>query len=97
MSEVRFTVRLTPRGGADRVDGVVDGVLRVRVAAAAADDAANRAMVRLIAAELDVAPSLVRLVGGGRGRNTVVTVDIAAAVVRTRWPGIVTEDLGHAY
>jgi uncharacterized protein YggU (UPF0235/DUF167 family) len=53
---IRFAVRLTPRGGADRVDGVVDGALRVRVAAAAVDDAANRAMMRLIAAELEIAP-----------------------------------------
>jgi uncharacterized protein YggU (UPF0235/DUF167 family) len=97
VESIRFTVRLTPRGGADRVDGVVDGVLRVRVAAAAVDDAANRAMVRLIAAELDVAPSLVRLVGGGRARTKVVTVDVAAEVVRTRWPRIATEDIGHAY
>ena len=39
---VRFVVRLTPRGGADRIDGVgEDGVLRVRVAAAPVDEAAN--------------------------------------------------------
>jgi uncharacterized protein YggU (UPF0235/DUF167 family) len=97
MSNVRFTVWLTPRGGADRVDGVVDGVLRVRVAAPAVDDAANRAMVRLIAAELEVAPSMVHVVRGGRARNKVVSADIGAEVVRTRWPGIATEDLGHAY
>jgi uncharacterized protein YggU (UPF0235/DUF167 family) len=94
VESIRFAVRLTPRGGADRVDGVVDGVLRVRVAAAAVDDAANRAMLRLIAAELDVPPSSVRLVGGRRGRTKVVTVDSAAEVVRTCWPGIVTEDIG---
>jgi uncharacterized protein YggU (UPF0235/DUF167 family) len=94
VESIRFSVRVTPRGGADRVDGVVDGILRVRVAAPAVDDAANRAMVRLIAADLNVAPSLVHIVRGGRGRNKGVTVDVAADVVRTRWPGIVTEDIG---
>jgi uncharacterized protein YggU (UPF0235/DUF167 family) len=58
------------------------------------DDAANRAMVRLIAAELEIAPSLVHLLRGGRARTKVVTVDIAAEVVRTRWPGIVIENFG---
>ena len=34
--EVRFAVRLTPRGGTDHVDGVSDeGVLQARVSAAA--------------------------------------------------------------
>jgi uncharacterized protein YggU (UPF0235/DUF167 family) len=89
-----FIVRLTPRGGIDRMDGVVDGVLHVRVAAAPVDDAANRAMVRLLATELDVAPSVVHVVGGGRARTKVVTVGIASEVVRTHWPGIVTKNLG---
>ena len=39
--ETRFGVRLTPRGGLDRVDGVADGTLRARVAAPAVDGAAN--------------------------------------------------------
>ena len=45
---------LTPRGGADRIDGRRGRTasLRVRVAAAPVDDAANRALVRLLAAEL---------------------------------------------
>ena len=52
--DVRFAVRLTPGAVADRVDGVVDGVLRARVAAPAVAGAANHALVRLIAAELGV-------------------------------------------
>ena len=50
--ETRFTVRLVPRGGADRIDGVVDGVLRARVAAPAVAGAANHALLRLLAADL---------------------------------------------
>jgi len=86
---VRFSVRLTPRGGQDRVDGVVDGVLRVRVAAPPVDGAANEALVRLLAAELGVARSVVRLVSGATARTKVIEVEgVDVAAVAARWPGL---------
>jgi len=85
----RIPVRLTPRGGADRVDGVVDGVLRVRVAAPAVEGAANRALLRLLAAELDVPRGAVRLASGETSRVKLVeVVGVDAAAVATRWPGL---------
>ena len=83
----RFSVRLTPRGGADHVDGVQDGVLRVRVAAPPVDSAANRALVRLLADELGVARRDVRLVAGAAGRIKVIAVDGSGPDrVLERWP-----------
>jgi uncharacterized protein YggU (UPF0235/DUF167 family) len=88
-TEVRFAVRLTPKGGADRVDGVVEGVLRVRVAAAPVDGAANTSLVRLLADELGVGKRDVRRVAGAGGRSKVVAVDgIAAGRILERWPGL---------
>jgi uncharacterized protein len=85
----RFGVRLTPRGGADRVDGVIDGILRARVAAAPVDGAANTALLRLIADELGVPRRNVSLLGGATGRTKVVAVDgVDPARVVERWPGI---------
>ena len=54
-----LTVRLTPRGGRDAIDGIeqlADGrsVLKVRVRAAASEGEANAALVRLIAKTLGV-------------------------------------------
>jgi hypothetical protein len=88
VTEVRFVVRLTPRGGADRIEGVGDdGILRARVAAPPVDGAANRALVRLLAAELDVAPSAVRIVTGATGRRkTVAVAGVARAAILARWP-----------
>jgi uncharacterized protein YggU (UPF0235/DUF167 family) len=68
---------------------VVDGVLRARVAAPPVEGAANTALLRLIADELDVPRGDVRLVGGVTGRSKVVAVDgVDPARVQERWPGI---------
>jgi len=87
--EARFSVRLTPRGGADRIDGVAGGVLRARVAAAPVDGAANRALLHLLADELGVAPRDVSLVAGAGGRTKVVAVaGLDPARLVERWPGL---------
>jgi uncharacterized protein (TIGR00251 family) len=87
---VRFSIRLTPRGGVDRIDGVGPGrELRVRVAAPPVDEAANRALVRLIADELGVPQSSVEVASGGRARSKQLQVEgVSRDDVRARWPGI---------
>jgi uncharacterized protein len=87
---IRFAVRLTPRGGADRLEGVsAEGVLLVRVAAPPVDGAANEALVKLIARELDIAPSGVRIVSGATGRQKLVAVSgVEPDTVRKRWPNL---------
>jgi uncharacterized protein (TIGR00251 family) len=67
------TVRLTPKGGRDSIDGVAqlpDGstVLKARVAAAPTDGEANDALIRLLARRLRVAPRDVTLVAGATSR-----------------------------
>jgi uncharacterized protein YggU (UPF0235/DUF167 family) len=89
-TEIRFHVRLTPRGGVDRVDGAgEDGVLRARVTAPPVDDAANRALVALLAAELGVRPSSVRITAGFTSRRkTVAVADVERRAILARWPGL---------
>jgi uncharacterized protein YggU (UPF0235/DUF167 family) len=87
--EIRFAVRLTPRGGVDRIDGVIDGVLRARVAAPAIEGAANQALLRLLATELGVSRSDVRLVAGAAGRQKLVVVEgVDPQRVLDRWPDL---------
>jgi uncharacterized protein YggU (UPF0235/DUF167 family) len=85
----RLRVRLTPRAGADRVDGVADGVLRVRVAAAPVDGAANEALCRLIAREIALPRTSIRIASGATSRVKVVEIDGAGEdALRARWPGL---------
>ncbi len=70
---VIVTVRLTPKGGRDAIDGIetlADGttVLKVRVRAAPHEGAANDALCRLIAKAAGVPPSRVEIAGGAASR-----------------------------
>lgn len=86
---VHLPVRCVPRGGEDRIEGVVDGSLRVRVAAPAVDGAANDALLRLLAGELGVARSAIRLIAGETGRNKVVAIEgIDPERLVARWPDL---------
>jgi len=86
---VRFAVHLTPRGGRDRVEGVNDGLLAVRVAAAPVDGAANQSLLRMLADELGLPRRSIRLVAGETARRKVVEVDgVSPEVLRARWPGL---------
>ena len=67
------TIRLTPKGGRDSIDGITrlsDGstVLKARVAAAPTEGEANDALARLLARKLRVAPRDVTLVRGATSR-----------------------------
>jgi len=68
---------------------VVDGALRVRVAAPPIQGAANQALLRLIADELGIARRSVRLVAGAAGRQKLVVVEgIDREQLLSRWPDL---------
>jgi uncharacterized protein YggU (UPF0235/DUF167 family) len=72
-SGVSVTIRLTPKGGRDAIEGIeqlADGnvVLKARVRAAAVDGAANEALIRLIADALGIARRNVALIAGQTAR-----------------------------
>jgi len=63
--------------------------LRVRVAAPPVDGAANAALIRLLANELDIAPSAIRLVSGMTGRRKVIGISAGQRDrLMARWPGL---------
>ena len=54
-----------------------DGVLVIRITVPPVDDAANRAVVKLIAKRAGVARSRVRITRGARGRNKRIEIESA--------------------
>jgi hypothetical protein len=88
-SNVRFAVRLTPRSAIERVDDVVDGVLKVRVMAPAVEGAANNALIRLLADELGIPRRDIQIVAGATSRQKLVVVDgVDPDAIVARWPGL---------
>ena len=76
---VELRVRLTPKAGHDRIDGIgarEDGelALAARVTAAPEDNKANRALEVLVAKWTGVAKSKVSVSGGAKSRTKTVTV-----------------------
>ncbi len=67
-------VRLQPRSSREEVVGIRDGVVLARVSAPPVDGSANRALCRLIARQVGVAPSKVTVLRGQRSRNKLIEV-----------------------
>lgn len=74
MEEARIEVRLRPRGHADELMGVEDGVLQARVSAPPVDGKANKALCRLVAKRLGVAPTRVTVVRGEKSRQKLLQI-----------------------
>ena len=73
---VRFAIRLTPRAGLDRIDGVDEnGALKVRVRAAPVDGAANVALIELLATHLRVPRTSLSIGAGASARRKLIELD----------------------
>lgn len=82
-----LSVRVQPRASSDVIVGWQAGALRVRVTAPPVEGEANRAVARLLARALRVAPSAVTVVRGARGRDKLVRIaGLSEADVRARLP-----------
>lgn len=88
------TVRLTPKGGRDTVEGIAllsDGraVLKIRVRAAPSEGEANAALVAVLAKSLKIAPRQVNLAAGATARIKRLKIDGDAAALATALERIV--------
>jgi uncharacterized protein (TIGR00251 family) len=77
---VSVSLRVTPRGGRDDIDGIETlangrSVVKVRVRAIAEGGEANRAVTELLAKSLGVSKASVRLLSGASSRMKQIAVD----------------------
>ncbi|MGE3491014.1 MAG: DUF167 domain-containing protein [Vicinamibacterales bacterium] len=68
-------VRVIPRAGRSGITGIRDGALRVRLAAAPVDGAANAELIAVLADALHLPKRSIQIVNGERSRTKRVRVD----------------------
>ncbi len=88
-SGLSVTIRLTPKGGRDALDGIetlADGrsVLKARVRAAPTEGEANAALVALLAKTLDVPRRTVTLAAGDTARIKRIVIEGDGAALAAR-------------
>ena len=71
---VVLRLRVQPRASRDEVTGVAGDAIRVRLTAPPVDGEANEALVRFLAARLEVPRSAVTLLSGRSGRTKLIAV-----------------------
>nr|WP_255647782.1 DUF167 domain-containing protein [Ensifer sp. IC4062] len=94
---VRLTVRLTPNGGRDAIDGfesAADGeeYLKVRVRAVPEGGKANQALIALLAKQFGIAKNRIALVSGDTQRKKILRIAADPEGIIKRLAKIVGEE-----
>ena len=81
-----IAVRVTPRANRNKITELQsDGTIKVHIAAAPVDDAANRELVKFMSEVLGVPKSRIDIVAGASGRDKLLAVlDMDAEMVQRR-------------
>jgi len=75
MPTTRLELYIQPRASKSEVSGLHDGVIKIRIAAPARENAANLALVKYVSNQLGVAKRSVRIVAGQASRRKVLEID----------------------
>ncbi len=85
---VRLDVYVQPRASRTELAGMHGGVVKIRIAAAALDNAANLALIEFVAARLELAKRCVKLAAGSKDRHKTLEIEGSSdAALRAAFPG----------
>jgi uncharacterized protein len=79
MAVTRLEVYIQPRASKTELAGLHDGLLKIRVAAPAVENAANRALTEFVAERLGLARRSVRVAAGAASRRKVLEIERLSA------------------
>jgi uncharacterized protein (TIGR00251 family) len=87
--QIRVEVYIQPRASTTGLAGTHDGLIKIRIAAPAVENAANLALIEFIARRLGIAKRCVRVVSGAASRRKMLEIDGVSTetVLATLAPG----------
>ncbi|MBW9087174.1 DUF167 domain-containing protein [Rhizobium wenxiniae] len=92
---IRLSIKLTPNGGRDAIDGMEtdaegDAFLKARVSAVPEDGKANKALIALLSKKLRVPKSSVSFVSGETARKKILRIDGDPEDLKAKLEGLMT-------
>jgi uncharacterized protein len=82
MPPVRLHVYIQPRAPKTELARIHDGLIKIRIAAPAIENAANLVLIDFLAHRLGIAKRFVRIVSGSASRKKVLEIDgLTAAAI----------------
>ena len=69
-----FAVRIVPRASRSEIAGEYNGALRIRIAAPPVEGAANRELIRLLAASFKLPQNAVEIISGTGSKRKIVHI-----------------------
>ncbi len=75
MRESAIRIKLQPRASRSRIEGFVDGALKIAVTSAPVGGAANEEMVKVLAEALDIPKRSISIKSGLKSRNKTVYIE----------------------
>ncbi len=72
---VQISIRIQPRASKNEIMKMDDGRLKIRLTAPPVDGAANEALVKFLADQLNVSRSQVEIVSGHTGREKIIRIN----------------------
>jgi len=80
---ITLTVRVVSRASRSEIAGYHDGALRIRVAAAPVEGAANRELIRFLSKSFRVPQSAVTIISGSNSKNKIIRIMNPSATALT--------------
>jgi len=77
---ITLTVRIVPRASRSEIAGYHDGALRIRVAAAPVEGAANRELIRFLSKTFRVPQNAVTIISGSNSKTKIIRITNPSAV-----------------
>lgn len=91
---LRLSVRLTPNGGRDSIEGAETDAeghpyLKARVSAVPEDGKANKALIALVAKKLRVPKSAINFISGETARKKILRIDGDPEDLKAKLEGVI--------